>query len=67
MRKQPQRLPETGASWEVVERRHLISALRKQSQRILGRCFIVNKIYKVVENSQNLMVERGDSYVDVFI
>lgn len=66
-RKPPQHLPETGASWEVMERCRLISALRKQSQRILGRRFIVNKIYKVVENSQKWMVERVDSYLWMFL
>lgn len=67
VRKRPQHPPETGASWEVVERRRLISALRKQSQRILGRRFIVNKIYKVVENSQNWMVASVDSYLWMFL
>lgn len=66
-RKRPQHLPETGASWEVVERRRLILALRKQSQGILGRRFILNKIYKVFENNQNLMVERVDPYLWMFL
>lgn len=67
VRTRAQHPPETGASWEVVERRRLIPALRKQSQRILGRRFTVNKMYKVVENSQNLMYERVDLYQQMFL